>query len=231
MCGVFGVITTEGEGPEVARLQRLALVTQTRGAHAFGLAWLTRDGEIKTLKRPGPAEDHLDHLFRCRDALIVLGHCRYATHGSPNDNRNNHPHPAGGGFIVHNGVIFNHEQLIRQHRLKMQSQCDSEVLGLLMNRCGGSIVHRSAWVANQAAGDLAMLGLWRKPARMLVVRRGRPLHFGRGDAGFYFASLPNGLPGHVKVVADRVARVLAYEDGELRLEGEAIRIGPGGWPK
>ncbi len=44
MCGIFGFITNSEQGPDIHRLRRLALVTQTRGAHAFGLAWLDADG-------------------------------------------------------------------------------------------------------------------------------------------------------------------------------------------
>ena len=144
MCGIFGFISSEGHGPEMSRLRRLALVTQSRGDHAFGLAWLDEDGSIQTFKRPGPAKAYLDELDRCRHAVVVVGHCRFATHGSPLDNRNNHPHAAGAGFIVHNGVILNHQQLVNRYGLDQQSQCDSEVLGLLMARCAGSIVQRSA---------------------------------------------------------------------------------------
>ena len=227
MCGIFGFISSEGQGPEIARLRRLALVTQTRGAHAFGLAWLEEDGTIQTFKEPGAAEDHLDELDACRDAVAVIGHCRYATHGLPSDNRNNHPHAAGAGFLVHNGVVTNHAELVRRHRLKPLGQCDSEVLALLMARGAGSIVQRSAWAANQAAGDLAMLGLWRKPARLLVTRRGWPLCFGLGRDGTYFASLPQGLPGQVKALVDHSTRVMAYEDGALHLDGDAIRLSAG----
>lgn len=49
--------------------------------------------------------------YYARGALALIGHCRWATHGSPADNRNNHPHPAGRGWIVHNGVVFNHGEL------------------------------------------------------------------------------------------------------------------------
>jgi len=224
MCGIFGFISSEGQGPEVARLRRIALVTQSRGDHAFGLAWLDEDGRLQTFKRPGPAKACLDELDRCRSAVVMVGHCRFATHGSPRDNRNNHPHAAGAGFLVHNGVIHNHQQLLRRYGLEQRSQCDSEVLGLLMARCAGSIVQRSAWAANQVHGDLAMLGVWRNPARLLVTRRGRPLCFGQGRDGFYFASLPEGLPGQIKAVADYSTRVLACQDGRLRLDGDAIRL-------
>ena len=224
MCGIFGYITSEGEGPEIARLRRIALVTQSRGDHAFGLAWLDADGAIHTFKRPGPAKAHLDELERCRNAVVVVGHCRWATHGPPRDNRNNHPHAAGAGFLVHNGVIFNHQQLVRQYGLAQRSQCDSEVLGLLMARCAGSIVQRSAWTVARVQGDLAMLGVWRAPARLLVSRRGRPLCFGQGRHGYYFASLPESLPGQIMAVADYSTRVLTYRDGALRLDGDAIRL-------
>lgn len=222
MCGIFGFITREGEGPDMARLRRIALITQTRGEHAFGLAWLNAQGRIQTFKRPGPAEDHLDALEACRHATVMLGHCRLATHGCPRDNRNNHPHPAGRGYLVHNGVVHNHLDLAQRYGLCPQSACDSEVLGLLMARCPGPVVQRAAWTAGEACGDLAVLGLWRKPARLLVARRGRLLHFGEGRTGFYFASLPEGLPGRVRAITDHSAHVLTYESGALHLQSRPI---------
>ena len=224
MCGIFGFITSKGQGPDVARLRRLALVTQSRGAHAFGLAWLDEDGRIQTFKRPGPAKTHVDELDRCRRAVVMVGHCRYATHGSPEENRNNHPHFAGAGVFVHNGIVGNYQQVVRRYRLNVRTECDSEILGLLMARCGGTISQRLAWAASQAQGDLAVLGIWRAPARILVGRRGTPLHFGQARDGYYFASLPQGLPGRVQAVADRTARVLTYAKGGLRLEGAAVRL-------
>jgi len=224
MCGVFGFITREGKGPDIARLRRLALVTQTRGMHAFGLAWLNPRGIIHTYKRQGPAQNYLADLEQCRNAVVLVGHCRYATHGSPTDNRNNHPHPAGRGELVHNGVVFNHAELARYYHLRPQSQCDSEVLGLLMSRCRGTINQRAAWTANQAVGDLATLGIWRNPARLLVVRRGRPLCFGHDTDGYYFASLPDGLPGKVQSVVDGSTCVMAYRNGQLGLDGPQIAL-------
>lgn len=228
MCGIFGFISSQGEGPSISRLRRLALIMQSRGEHAFGLAWLEASGTIQTFKQPGAAKFHLDELERCRNAVVMVGHCRFATHGSPLDNRNNHPHVAGSGYLVHNGVVLNYHDLAHRHRLKLGSQCDSEVLGMLMTRCAGTIAERSAWMAGQALGDLAMLGIWRRPARLLVARRGRPLHFGEGRRGFYFASLPLGLPGQVKAVADCSTRVLTYDGGKLSIDADPIRLAAGG---
>jgi glucosamine 6-phosphate synthetase-like amidotransferase/phosphosugar isomerase protein len=230
MCGSFGFITRDGHGPELARLRRLALITQTRGEHAFGLAWVEADGPIQTFKQPGPAKDHLDALERCRNAVVVIGHCRLATHGSPTDNRNNHPHRAGSGYLVHNGVVFNHQELARRYGLSPQSECDSEVLGLLMTRCPGGLLQRSTWAASQTWGDLAVLGIWRNPARLLIARRGRPLHFGEGRTGYCFASLPEGLPGRVYAMPDHSAHVLTHENADLRRESRPIQPPEGSEP-
>ncbi len=224
MCGVFGYVRTDDAGPDIDRLQQLAVITESRGEHAFGLAWVGTDGAINAFKRTGPAHDHLGVLERCHDAVVLIGHCRYATHGSPTDNRNNHPHAAGGGYLVHNGVVFNHERLIEQYALRMRSACDSEVLARLMARHAGTIARRAAWAAGQAAGDLAVLGVWRDPARLLVVRRGKPLHVGKGPGGHYFASLATGLPGRVAPVADHAMGVITVNGRKSDVAGAIRRL-------
>jgi glucosamine--fructose-6-phosphate aminotransferase (isomerizing) len=223
MCGIFGYITTAGAGPDIARLQRIAAETETRGRHAFGLGWLGRDNQLRTFKRSGAATDNLNDLRRCRDAVIVVGHCRYATHGSPDDNRNNHPHRAGRGWIVHNGVVMNYEELIARYELSPSTECDSEVLGMLMARFPGSLEQRAERVAQVAEGRLAILGVWRNPARLVIVRNGNPLWFGETRDGLYFGSLPGELPGHTQAIAERTPHVLTYGKSRPLHTGQAIR--------
>jgi glucosamine 6-phosphate synthetase-like amidotransferase/phosphosugar isomerase protein len=222
MCGIFGFITKNGKGPDLARLRRIAAETQTRGHHAFGLAWLDAKGIIRTFKRPGPATANLGDLGQCRGTTVVIGHCRWATHGSYMDNRNNHPHPAGRGWLVHNGVVHNHDSLVRRYRLTQRTECDSEVLGLLMARFPGALGLRAARTAEMAEGNLAILGLWRNPTRLLIVRDGNPLCFGETTDGFYFGSLAGELPGSVTMIHERYAGVLTYNGDELLHEAFSI---------
>jgi hypothetical protein len=69
-----------------------------------------------------------------------------------------------------------------------------------------------------------MLGIWRGPARLLICRHGRPLHWGEGPDGYYFGSLPDGLPGQPTAVPDNTTRVLAFADGALARTGDTIKL-------
>jgi len=177
----------------------------TRGHHAFGFAWLDWSGRLKMFKRRGRIVDHLDTLDQLSEARFLIGHCRWATQGDPADNGNNHPHPADGGWIVHNGMIGGYADLIRRHGLAPSTDCDSELLGLLLERGQGSIVSRCVSATRTVTrSPLVMLGLWSRPARLVVVRAGNPLHVGecKGGERFYLASLEKGLPGRVSEVPD-----------------------------
>jgi glucosamine 6-phosphate synthetase-like amidotransferase/phosphosugar isomerase protein len=187
----------------MAAIKTMARVTMTRGPHAWGMAWLGRDGRLRMYKQTGRVVDALGLLMMAAGARFLIGHCRYATHGRPEANVNNHPHPADGGWVVHNGVIHGHELIASSLGREAVTRCDSEVLGMLIEEGEGRLMERCA-DASDAAGKspLVMLGLW-KPGRLVAVRRGNPLHLGTTDAGHYIASLPDGLPGRVREVEDR----------------------------
>ena len=65
---------------------------------------------------------------------MVLGHVRLATHGSPTNPRNNHPHIAGHLALVHNGILPSHIDLVDRYCLRTESECDSEVLLRIIER-------------------------------------------------------------------------------------------------
>jgi glutamine---fructose-6-phosphate transaminase (isomerizing) len=204
MCGVFGFVSYDGTGPDLRRLARVARATMARGPHAFGFAWLDWSGRLKMFKRTGRIADHLGLLAMAAGARALVGHCRWATHGDPANNLNNHPHPADGGWIVHNGVVANHEELAAEYGLHPVTDCDSEVLGLLVGLGRGPLRERCAAAAAVARGRLVTLGVWGRPARLVAVRAGNPLSVGmvRGGERYYLGSLPDELPGVVSEIPD-----------------------------
>jgi len=212
MCGVFGFVSRDGRGPDLVALERIARVTEQRGPHAFGFAWIDGRGRLRCYKQTGRVSDHLGLLRMAADAVLLIGHCRYATHGSPAQAINNHPHPADGGWIVHNGTLPLYEGLVAQLDLHPVGDCDSEILGLLVERARGSIVDRCRAAVRTATGallrqPLVLLGLWARPARLVVVRQGNPLCVAQAGGGTYLASLSEGMPGRPAALPDDSVRL------------------------
>ena len=204
MCGVFGFVS-KGDGEiNMKILERVAKETEKRGPHAWGIAWINRDDRLCMFKTEGRISENLGMLAMARDAKMLIGHTRYATQGDPENNLNNHPHAADGGWIVHNGMIPDYRRIISEHELHPVTDCDSEVLGLLIEKNDNpKLLGRCLKAAKIAASrPLVMLGLW-KPGYLTAVRFGNPLSCGETPKGLYLASMPTGLPGMAEELPDR----------------------------
>jgi glucosamine--fructose-6-phosphate aminotransferase (isomerizing) len=212
MCGVFGFVSKDDSPVNLKVLERVARVTEQRGPHAWGMAWIDGKGRLRMYKQAGKVTDTLGLLGMARDARLLIGHCRWATHGDPANNLNNHPHPADGGWVVHNGVIPNYLSMIGRFGLHPVTSCDSEVLALRIEQEEGTYLERcTAAVMSCAYSPLVLLGLW-KPGTLIAVRDGNPLHLGATPKGFYLASLAEGLPGKVREVKNGQALELGTDD-------------------
>lgn len=231
MCGVFGFISKNGKtGPDLQVLRVIAKVTESRGPHAFGFAWIDSRGRMRSFKQQGRVSEYLPILDMLKDARMMIGHCRYATHGAPASNINNHPHPCDGGWVVHNGVIGNYLDILSDREYWPTSECDSEVLGLLIedSQQEGLLLRCVDAVDNVTHGNpLVFLGLWPSThgGRLVVIRRGNPLHLGRTEKSFYFASLSKGLPGQVNAVKNGNAiEFRRAKEGALKHVGASVLV-------
>jgi glucosamine 6-phosphate synthetase-like amidotransferase/phosphosugar isomerase protein len=126
MCGILGVcldITTPRTADDILKLKidfaDLLTAAEVRGTDAAGVYIVNKDSEIVYHKAPVAGsvladDDALWEMlneFVSEKTVAIIGHTRFATHGDPKVNDNNHPifdHPIIG---VHNGMIRNHERL------------------------------------------------------------------------------------------------------------------------
>lgn len=212
MCGIFGYVAKRDKPVDMRALARVAEITMRRGPHAWGLAWVDRTGDLRNFKQAGPIVDSLGLLGMAEGSQLLIGHCRFATHGDPADNDNNHPHAAGDdAFLVHNGVIHHYEHLARKHRLRLDTACDSEVVAKMLAKFRGKPLGRMVKACSEAMGvaPFAAMALWRD--RLLATAtNGQPLHIGETKNAFWLASLPHGLPGVVRQFP--AGKVLEFTD-------------------
>lgn len=209
MCGIFGYVAKNDRAVDLSALRRIAAVTMTRGPHAWGMAWVDAAGKMRTYKQQGRIIDALGLLAMAKDARLLIGHCRYATHGDPRDNTNNHPHDGGDAWVVHNGVIGHYEEIAERHSLPLHTECDSEVLGAMLRKFTGKPIARAKRACVEAMGysPFATMMLW--PDRLIAARaNGQPLHVGETRDAYYLASLGFGLPGKVSELAE--AEIVEY---------------------
>ena len=67
--------------------------------------------------------------------MSIIGHCRWPTQGSPENNLNNHPQVVGNIIGVHNGVINNDHELFASFSkvIDRQAEVDTEIIFSLIN--------------------------------------------------------------------------------------------------
>lgn len=221
MCGVFGFVAKEDGRMNLRLIQQIALDTERRGPHAFGFAWVDREGRLRHFKKEGRISDSLGLLSLAADARVLIGHCRWATQGNPEDNNNNHPFACDGGFLIHNGQVKNYDALLEEQDIWPTTDCDSEVIARLIEQENGNHLTRCIKAVNFVEkGDLAIAAIWGRPPRVAIVRRGKPLWQGHTKKGsLYFASRAFALPGKATMMEDYTAQMWAPA-GLLQISGD-----------
>jgi len=185
---------------------------KTKGYDGAGMATMAPTGGGMAIVKKSSPDDKLDPIQMVRDASrpifghsIGIAHTRWATHGSITD-RNAHPHldASGNIAVVHNGSIWNKQDLRRELKAlgyNFEGQTDTEVIAKLighyyedgktdirvatekaMQRCEG------AWGLVVMCSDL--------PEELVVTSHGSPLYIGVGDDGTFVASNPSAFKGH-----------------------------------
>lgn len=228
MCAIFGFIS-HGPKPSLDILGDIVHANICRGPHSFGFAWIDSLGRLRHYKQKGNLADrtNMPFLNLLADARMAIGHLRYFTHGSPDNNINNHPHACDGGWLVHNGVISNYGELLRRDDMWPVSDCDSETIGLLMELSAEKhLVDRARGALSEIkGGGFAAMGLWRHPRQMLAIRRGNPLHITDGREGLYMGSLAEGLPGDVRAMRDNTMCHFVIQKRKIDTKVYAIDAG------
>jgi glucosamine--fructose-6-phosphate aminotransferase (isomerizing) len=214
MCGIVGYI---GKNNGVAPVLDGLTALEYRGYDSAGVACINASGvrvvkqvgEVSGLRRKA-AEELLE------SGSLVIGHTRWATHGTPTI-ANAHPHQNTDGtiFVVHNGIIENYQDLrskLEGAGYTFKSQTDTEVIPQLIDFHLKN--HHSFKVAFEAAlqelrGAYAIAAISKhEPDTLYAARLSSPLVVGVGKDELILASDPAAILKHTK-------QVLYLDDYEL----------------
>ena len=198
MCGIIGIV---GDRPVTARLIESLKRLEYRGYDSAGVAGFV-DGRIERRRAEGKlARLELALGDEPLDAVVGIGHTRWATHGAPSE-RNAHPHTAGRVTLVHNGIIENFAPLKAELQAAgrvFASDTDTEVVAHLFDQ--------------QLLGGLAPLAALKATLDRL-----------RG--AYALVLMVEGEEELILGARHGPALVVGYGEGEMYLGSDALAVGP-----
>jgi glucosamine 6-phosphate synthetase-like amidotransferase/phosphosugar isomerase protein len=195
VCGIAGYsLSPKSSVERTLAAQALLAGIAERGADAAGYAYRTPgDGRVRGHKQRSGASALLNSLDLPLETSEALLHVRDYTKGHPTIEANNHPIRHGAVVGIHNGVIFNDEEILDRYgfeRAKPEMTVDSEAIFALAEHSEGR-----ARPLEELRGSMACAWLDERRPDVLFVARGaaRPLWIGAGRHECFFASTPQTL--------------------------------------
>ncbi|WP_367680448.1 glutamine--fructose-6-phosphate transaminase (isomerizing) [Candidatus Fukatsuia anoeciicola] len=212
MCGIIGAVALRNITKILIEgLRRL----EYRGYDSAGLSVVDNKGQINSLRRVGKVQVLSDaDMIQKLDGSTGIAHTRWATHGEPSE-ANTHPHVSQHIYVVHNGIIENHEslrELLIDRGYHFTSETDTEVIAHLVNwqqQQGGSLLKVVKTAITQLRGSYSIVIMdIQDPSHLVAARSGSPLIIGCGEGENFVASDQLAL-------LSIVHRFICLEEGDL----------------
>ena len=214
MCGIVGVASEE---QVTDKLINGLLRQEYRGYDSSGLAVFGKDSnEVQVIKRAGKVSELQQAINEVPTrGNTGIAHTRWATHGVPTET-NAHPHHSKGEvYIVHNGIIENHQELrttLLALGYSFESETDTEVIAHLIHAKlddKGSLAEAVKAAVKDLEGAYALGAIHiKEPQVVVAARRGSPLVLGMGAGENLIASDQLAL-------SDYTDRFIFLEEGDL----------------
>src|SRR6201987_4654657 len=189
MCGIAGYsLSAASDVDRTLAAQALLAGIAERGADAVGYAYRRGESPVTIHKQRSGASALLEQVLMPPGPTEALTHVRDYTKGHPRIEANNHPIRHGSVVGVHNGIIFNDDELMERHafdRAEPDMTVDSEAIFALAEASDGD-----PKAFEQLKGSMATAWLdERRPGTLFLARGvGRPLWVGTSRDELLFAS-------------------------------------------
>ena len=213
MCGIVGVAS---EDQATEKLINGLLRQEYRGYDSSGIAVFGKDSnQVQVIKRAGKVSE----LQAAIGETPMIGntgiaHTRWATHGVPTES-NAHPHHSRGEvFVVHNGIIENHQELrttLKALGYEFESETDTEVVAHLIHakrETTDTLTEAVKLAVKDLEGAYALGAIHiKEPQVVAAARKGSPLVLGMGTNENLIAS-------DQLAIADYADKFIFLEEGD-----------------
>ncbi len=190
MCGIAGYSLSQSSSVNrTLAAQALLAGIAERGADAVGYAYRACDEHGASVhKQRSGATKLLERIDVPAGATQLLVHVRDYTKGHPSIAANNHPVRHGSVVGIHNGIIFNDDELLAAHacaRRERGMSVDSEAIFAVAAHTDGD-----PRALEGLRGSMATAWLDERRPNIVSIARGagRPLWIGTGKTETFFAS-------------------------------------------
>lgn len=141
MCGIAGVYLRKPDNlahVDFSAVSReLLFAIDDRGGDACGYVAVGLDGILQEQKAACPALDFEGEMRPMpSDMRTLLLHTRLATQGRAAFPENNHPVKNGPIRVIHNGVIYNDDEVFKVTGVHRNGRVDSEAIAAVINHYG-----------------------------------------------------------------------------------------------
>jgi len=217
MCGIIGIASND---KVVDKLLTGLTRQEYRGYDSAGLAVFGNESnEVQLIKRKGKVSElQLAIQESPMNGNTGIAHTRWATHGIPAE-ENAHPHHSNGEvFVVHNGIIENHEEVrttLRALGYEFESNTDTEVIAHLIHAkladSSKSLIEAVQSAIKDLEGSYAIGAVHiKEPQVIAAARKGSPLVVAKGNGENLIASDQLAL-------ADFAEEFIFLEEGDTTL--------------
>lgn len=183
MCGIFGIVAKQAVQP--SELELLAEHARQRGRDSSGLV-LSSEKQYNIYRADYDIYKLLTKI-KIKNCPVALGHSRLITNGLSD----NQPVIRGNVFVIHNGIIVNHEDLWSELKLDRKQEIDTEIIAAIAERYisqTGTLDGLSKLVLSACKGVVASAVVAPTLGKMAIFSNNGSLYAGYKGKNFYFSS-------------------------------------------
>ena len=222
MCGIFGFVGIRD--PDKKDIDILVRHSQQRGKDSSGL--IVHDGDNYAVYRADFALTKLLKKVDLHNTKLVMGHSRLITNGSAD----NQPVVRGDVYVIHNGIVVNHELLWHKIEKQRELKIDTEIIAAIAENHlerGGTVEELSASVLGLCVGVVACAIALPRLGKLVLFSNNGSLYVGDKQQGHVFASESYPLDKigceNVRQVKSAVVLKVPVSDQEIEITEWAAR--------